>query len=64
MIRVRQSGLLGKSITDLAEQDGVTDAYVCRLMPLTCLASDIAEAVEPTLARPEWPPSASVGFLW
>jgi hypothetical protein len=27
-----------KSITDLAEQEGVTDAYVCRLLPLTCLA--------------------------
>ena len=25
-------------ITDLAEQEGVTDAYVCRLLPLTCLA--------------------------
>ena len=25
-----------KSITDLAEQEGVTDAYVCRLLPLTC----------------------------
>jgi hypothetical protein len=24
-----------KSITDLAEQEGVTDAYVCRLLPLT-----------------------------
>jgi hypothetical protein len=29
-----------KSITDLAEQEGVTDAYVCRLLPLTCLAPD------------------------
>ena len=27
-----------KSITDLAEQEGVTDAYVCRLLPLTFLA--------------------------
>jgi hypothetical protein len=33
-----------KSITDLAEQEGVTDAYVCRLLPLTCLAPDIVEA--------------------
>jgi hypothetical protein len=24
-----------KSITDLAEQEGVTEAYVCRLLPLT-----------------------------
>ena len=32
-----------KSITDLAE--GVTDAYVCRLLPLTCLAPNIVEAV-------------------
>ena len=34
-----------KSITDLAEQEGIADAYVCRLMPLTCLAPDIVEAI-------------------
>jgi hypothetical protein len=34
-----------KSITDLAEQEHVTDAYVCRLLPLTCLAPDIVEAI-------------------
>ena len=34
-----------RSITDLAEQEGVTDAYVCRLLPLTCLAADIVEAI-------------------
>jgi hypothetical protein len=34
-----------KSITDLAEQEGVTDAYVCRLLPLTFLAPDIVEAI-------------------
>ena len=34
-----------KSITDLAEQEGVTDAYVCRLLPLTCLAPDIVEGI-------------------
>jgi hypothetical protein len=34
-----------KSITDLAEQEGVTDAYVCRRLPLTCLAPDIVEAI-------------------
>jgi hypothetical protein len=34
-----------KSITDLAEQEGATDAYVCRLLPLTCLAPDIVEAI-------------------
>jgi hypothetical protein len=34
-----------KSITDLAEQEGVTDAYVCRVLPLTCLAPDIVEAI-------------------
>jgi hypothetical protein len=34
-----------KSITDLAEQAGVTIAYVCRLLPLTCLAPDIVEAI-------------------
>lgn len=27
----------GKSITDLAEQECVTAAYVCRILPLTCL---------------------------
>jgi hypothetical protein len=32
-------------ITDLAEQEGVTNAYVCRLLPLTCLAPDIVEAM-------------------
>jgi hypothetical protein len=34
-----------KSITDLAEQEGVTDAYVCRLLPLTCMAPDVVEAI-------------------
>jgi hypothetical protein len=34
-----------KSITDLAEQEGVTDAYVCQLLPLTCLAPDMVEAI-------------------
>lgn len=34
-----------KSITDLAEQEGVTVAYVCRLLPLTCMAPDIVEAI-------------------
>jgi hypothetical protein len=34
-----------KSITDLAEHEGVTDAYICRLLPLTCLAPDIVEAI-------------------
>jgi hypothetical protein len=34
-----------RSITDLAEQEGVTDAYVCRLLPLTCLAPDIVEVI-------------------
>jgi hypothetical protein len=34
-----------RSITDLAEKERVTDAYVCRLLPLTCLAPDIVEAM-------------------
>jgi hypothetical protein len=34
-----------RSITDLAEQEGVTVAYVCRLLPLTCLAPDIVESI-------------------
>jgi hypothetical protein len=29
----------------MAEQEGVTDAYVCRLLPLTCLAPDIVGAI-------------------
>ena len=34
-----------KSITDLAEQEDLTVAYVCRLLPLTCLAPEIVEAI-------------------
>jgi len=34
-----------KSLTDLAEQEKVTDAYVRRLLPLTCLAPDIVMAI-------------------
>jgi len=34
-----------KSITNLAEQEGVTNAYVCRLLPLTCLAPHLVEAI-------------------
>jgi hypothetical protein len=34
-----------KSVTDLAEQEGVTVAFVCRLLPLTCLAPDIVETI-------------------
>jgi hypothetical protein len=34
-----------RSVTDLAEQEGVAVAYVCRLLPLTCLAPDIVEAI-------------------
>jgi hypothetical protein len=34
-----------KSITDLAEQESVTVAYICRLLPITCLAPDIVEAI-------------------
>jgi hypothetical protein len=34
-----------RSVTDLAKQESVTDAYVCRLLPLTCLAPDIVEAI-------------------
>jgi hypothetical protein len=34
-----------KSITDLAEHEGVTVVYVCRLLPLTCLAPAIVEAI-------------------
>jgi hypothetical protein len=35
----------GSRSPNLAEQEGVTDAYVCRLLPLTCLAPDIVEAI-------------------
>jgi hypothetical protein len=41
--RIESGG--AKSITDIAKQEGVTDAYVCRLLPLTCLAPDIVEAI-------------------
>jgi hypothetical protein len=34
-----------RSIPNLAEQEGVTAAYVCRLLPLTCLPLDIVEAI-------------------
>jgi hypothetical protein len=34
-----------REITHLAEQKNVTTAYVCRLLPLTCLAPDIVEAI-------------------
>jgi hypothetical protein len=34
-----------KSVTDLAGHEGVTDAYICRHFPLTCLAPDIVEAI-------------------
>jgi hypothetical protein len=34
-----------RSVTDLAGQEGVTDAYVCRVLPLTCLAPDVVEAI-------------------
>jgi hypothetical protein len=43
--RRRIESCQAKSITDLAEQEGVTDVYVCRLLPLTCLAPDIVEAI-------------------
>lgn len=33
------------SITDLAEQERVTEAYVRRILPLTCLAPDIVGAI-------------------
>jgi hypothetical protein len=34
-----------RSIIALAEQKSVTIAYVCRLLPLTCLAPDIVDAI-------------------
>jgi hypothetical protein len=34
-----------RSITDLAEHERVTVAFVCRLLPLTCLAPDLVEAI-------------------
>ncbi len=33
------------SIPHLAAQEGVTDAYICRILPLTCLAPNIVEAI-------------------
>jgi hypothetical protein len=48
-----------KSITDLAEQEGVTDAYVCRLLSPTCLAPHILERMldGPQPKRLSWPDS-------
>jgi hypothetical protein len=43
--RRRIESAQARSITDLAEQESVTVAYVCRLLPLTCLAPDIVEAI-------------------
>ena len=34
-----------KSMTDLAEQEKITIAYVAKLWPLTCLAPDILAAI-------------------
>jgi hypothetical protein len=34
-----------RSITDLAELEGVTDAYVCPPLPLLCVTPDILEAI-------------------
>jgi hypothetical protein len=34
-----------KSITDFAEQEGVMDAFLCRLLPLTCLAPEVVAAI-------------------
>ena len=34
-----------ESNTPPAEPEGAIDAYVCRLLPLTCLAPDIVEAI-------------------
>ena len=34
-----------RSITDLAAQEKVTIAYVCRVLNLTCLAPDIVSAI-------------------
>ena len=34
-----------KSITDLAAQEGVTDAFVCRMLTLTCVAPDLVAAI-------------------
>jgi hypothetical protein len=43
-----------RSVTDLAEQEGVTIAYVCRPLPLTCLAPDIVEAISTVGSRRGW----------
>ena len=43
--RRRIESAQARSIIDLAEQEGVTDAYICRLLPLTRLAPDIVEAI-------------------
>lgn len=56
-----------RTIKELAERDRVTDAYVCRLLPLTCLAPDIVEAVlsgkQPSGAGTVWL-SRDIPFNW
>ena len=53
-----------KSITDLAEQEMVTVAYVQRVLALTCLAPDITAAITifsqimPSTLQPAPPPRA------
>jgi hypothetical protein len=56
-----------KSITDLAEQERITVAYVCRVLLITCFGPDIAEAImdgrEPKGLRPAEVPG-SVACAW
>jgi hypothetical protein len=42
---VRNGVPIRTSRSRTSEQEGVTDAYVCRLLPLTRLAPDIVEAM-------------------
>lgn len=43
--RRRIEGGVAKSITDLAEQKGMSDAYAHRILRLTCLAPDLVAVI-------------------
>ena len=43
--QARLDAMIEGKDTDLAEHEGVTVAFVCRLLPLTCLAPVIVEAI-------------------
>ena len=45
LLQADPEALLNPAGHDLAEQEGMTVAFVCRLLSLTCFAPDIVEAI-------------------